>query len=70
MQITTGIFLAIHYTPHVIEAFGSVVSIGRDVKNGWVIRRFHANGASFFFIMVFLHIARGLFYHSFYLIKT
>nr|YP_010393169.1 cytochrome b [Teredo bartschi]UPX89295.1 cytochrome b [Teredo bartschi] len=70
MQVTTGIFLAMHYTPHVMEAFGSVVSIGRDVKNGWVIRSFHANGASFFFIMVYLHMARGLFYHSFYLMKT
>lgn len=70
MQITTGIFLAMHYTPHVSEAFDSVVAIGRDVKNGWVIRSFHANGASFFFIIVFLHIARGLFYHSFYLKKT
>nr|YP_010393073.1 cytochrome b [Bactronophorus thoracites]UPX89043.1 cytochrome b [Bactronophorus thoracites]UPX89055.1 cytochrome b [Bactronophorus thoracites] len=70
LQITTGIFLAMHYTPHVLEAFNSVVSIGRDVKNGWVIRSFHANGASFFFIMIYVHIARGLYYHSFYLRKT
>jgi Cytochrome b subunit of the bc complex len=70
LQITTGIFLAMHYTPHVLEAFNSVVSIGRDVKNGWVIRRFHGNGASFFFIIIYIHIARGLYYHSFFLRKT
>nr|UPX89091.1 cytochrome b [Bankia setacea] len=70
LQITTGIFLAMHYTPHVLEAFNSVVSIGRDVKNGWVIRSFHGNGASFFFIMIYIHIARGLYYHSFFLRKT
>nr|YP_010393145.1 cytochrome b [Neoteredo reynei]UPX89271.1 cytochrome b [Neoteredo reynei] len=70
LQITTGIFLAMHYTPHVLEAFNSVVAIGRDVKNGWLIRSFHANGASFFFLMIYIHIARGLYYHSFYLRKT
>nr|UPX89247.1 cytochrome b [Lithoredo abatanica] len=70
LQITTGIFLAMHYTPYALEAFNSVISIMRDVKGGWVLRGFHANGASFFFIMIYVHIGRGLYYHSFCLKKT
>nr|UXF59413.1 cytochrome b [Dicyathifer mannii] len=70
LQIITGIFLAMHYTPHALEAFNSVVSIMRDVKSGWILRGFHANGASFFFIMIYVHIARGIYYHSFCLKNT
>ncbi len=65
IQILTGIFLAMHYTPHVLYAFLSVEHIMRDVNYGWLLRYIHANGASFFFIVVYIHIARGLYYSSF-----
>lgn len=65
VQIITGIFLAMHYSPHVDLAFLSVEHIMRDVNNGWLLRYLHANGASFFFIVVFIHIFRGLYYSSF-----
>ena len=65
MQILTGIFLAMHYTPHIDLAFNSVEHIMRDVNNGWLIRYMHANGASFFFIVVYVHIFRGLYYGSY-----
>ena len=65
IQILTGIFLAMHYTPHVDLAFSSVEHIMRDVNNGWLIRYMHANGASFFFIIVYSHIFRGLYYGSY-----
>ncbi len=65
IQILTGIFLAMHYTPHVDYAFSSVEHIMRDVNYGWLIRYAHANGASFFFIVVYTHIFRGLYYGSY-----
>lgn len=65
IQILTGIFLAMHYTPHIDLAFNSVEHIMRDVNNGWLIRYIHANGASFFFIVVYVHIFRGLYYGSY-----
>lgn len=65
MQVITGVFLAIHYTPHVDLAFASVEHIIRDVNNGWLVRYFHFNGASFFFIVVYVHIFRGLYYGSY-----
>ena len=65
VQILTGIFLAMHYTPHVDLAFASIEHIMRDVNNGWLLRYAHANGASFFFIAVYLHMARGLYYGSY-----
>jgi len=65
IQIITGIFLAMHYTPHVDLAFYSVEHIMRDVNNGWLIRYLHANGASMFFIVVYCHIFRGLYFGSF-----
>jgi len=65
IQIITGIFLAMHYTPHVDYAFSSVEHIMRDVNNGWLMRYMHANGASIFFIVVYCHIFRGLFYSSY-----
>jgi quinol-cytochrome oxidoreductase complex cytochrome b subunit len=65
IQIITGIFLAMHYTPHVDYAFSSVEHIMRDVNYGWLLRYIHANGASFFFIVVYTHIFRGLYYGSY-----
>ena len=64
-QIVTGIVLAMHYTPHVDLAFNSVELIMRDVNYGWLLRYLHANGASFFFIAVYAHIARGMYYGSY-----
>nr|YP_010960443.1 cytochrome b [Gadella imberbis]WNH37807.1 cytochrome b [Gadella imberbis] len=69
-QILTGLFLAMHYTADIETAFSSVVHICRDVNYGWLIRNVHANGASFFFICLYLHIARGLYYGSYLLLET
>ena len=65
IQMISGIFLAMHYTPNIDLAFNSVEHIMRDVKNGWLIRYIHANGASMFFIVVYSHICRGLYYGSY-----
>jgi len=65
IQILTGVFLAMHYTPSVDLAFISVEHIMRDVNYGWAVRYAHANTASFFFIFVYLHIGRGLYYGSY-----
>nr|ABB54791.1 cytochrome b [Cynoglossus senegalensis] len=64
-QILTGLFLAMHYTADISMAFSSVAHICRDVNYGWLIRNLHANGASFFFICIYLHIGRGLYYGSY-----
>nr|QJQ72488.1 cytochrome b [Gerres erythrourus] len=64
-QIITGLFLAMHYTADIDTAFSSVAHICRDVNYGWLIRNLHANGASFFFICIYMHIARGLYYGSY-----
>ncbi|MCC0056374.1 MAG: cytochrome b/b6 [Rhodobiaceae bacterium] len=65
VQIVSGIVLAMHYTPHVDMAFNSVEHIMRDVNYGWLIRYMHANGASMFFIAVYIHMLRGLYYGSY-----
>ncbi|KAJ8688668.1 hypothetical protein PTI98_013609 (mitochondrion) [Pleurotus ostreatus] len=65
IQIVTGAFLAMHYQPNVDLAFNSVEHIMRDVNNGWIVRYTHANVASFFFIFVYSHVARGLYYGSY-----
>ncbi len=65
IQILSGVFLAMHYTPHVDFAFNSVEHIMRDVSGGYILRYTHANVASFFFMFVYLHIARGLYYSSY-----
>ena len=65
IQIVTGIALAMHYTPHVDLAFLSLENIMRDVNGGWLLRYLHANGASMFFIVVYIHIGRGLYYGSY-----
>jgi ubiquinol-cytochrome c reductase cytochrome b subunit len=65
IQIVTGVTLAMHYNPSVLEAFNSVEHIMRDVNNGWLLRYFHSNTASAFFFLVYLHIGRGLYYGSY-----
>ncbi|HMT14334.1 MAG TPA: cytochrome b/b6, partial [Aestuariivirga sp.] len=65
VQILTGVVLAMHYTPHIDMAFNSVEHIMRDVNYGWLIRYMHANGASMFFIAVYIHIFRGMYYGSY-----
>ena len=65
VQIVTGIVLAMHYVPSATEAFNSVEHIRRDVNYGWLIRNIHAVGASMFFLAVYIHIARGLYYGSY-----
>ncbi|RAK60128.1 cytochrome b/b6 [Phenylobacterium hankyongense] len=65
LQIVTGIVLAMHYVPHVDYAFASVERIMRDVNYGWLIRYMHANGASMFFVAVYIHIFRNLYYGSY-----
>ena len=65
VQIITGIVLAMHYTPHVDLAFRSVESIMRDVNFGWLLRYLHANGASMFFLAVYIHMFRGIYYGSY-----
>nr|AQM39848.1 cytochrome b [Orophyllus montanus] len=70
IQIMTGLFLAMHYTAHIDLAFSSVTHICRDVNYGWLMRTLHANGASFFFICLYLHIGRGIYYGSFNFLYT
>nr|QEE94817.1 cytochrome b [Paragalago cocos] len=70
IQIITGLFLAMHYTSDTTTAFSSVTHICRDVNHGWIIRYLHANGASMFFICLFMHIGRGLYYGSFTFLET
>nr|QNV11898.1 cytochrome b [Pacifastacus leniusculus] len=65
IQILTGLFLSMHYTPNIELAFSSVVHICRDVNYGWLLRTIHANGASFFFICLYSHIGRGIYYGSY-----
>ncbi|HTK34769.1 MAG TPA: cytochrome b N-terminal domain-containing protein, partial [Caulobacteraceae bacterium] len=65
VQIATGVILAMHYVASAADAFNSVEHIMRDVNHGWMIRYIHANGASMFFLAVYVHIARGLYYGSY-----
>jgi ubiquinol-cytochrome c reductase cytochrome b subunit len=70
IQIVTGLFLAIHYVPNVEIAFSSVAHISRDVNYGWLLRSIHANGASLFFLFIYLHTGRGIYYNSYNLTET
>nr|YP_010718967.1 cytochrome b [Nematus hequensis]WDQ45613.1 cytochrome b [Nematus hequensis] len=70
IQVITGIFLAMHYTADIQLAFSSIIHICRDVNNGWLLRTIHANGASMFFICIYIHIGRGVYHGSFHLKKT
>jgi ubiquinol-cytochrome c reductase cytochrome b subunit len=65
IQIITGVTLAMHYSPNILEAFNSIEHIMRDVNNGWLIRYLHSNTASAFFFLVYLHIGRGIYYGSY-----
>lgn len=65
IQIVSGLFLSMFYTPHVDLAFASIEFIMRDVNNGWLVRYIHSNGASMFFLVVYCHIFRGLYYNSY-----
>nr|AIY61930.1 cytochrome b [Cryptotermes secundus] len=69
-QIATGLFLAMHYCPNTEAAFSSVAHICRDVNYGWILRTVHANGASMFFICIYLHIGRNIYYGSYKLMHT
>lgn len=70
IQIITGLFLSIHYNADIINAFNRVNHICRDVNYGWILRIIHANGASLFFICIYLHVGRGLYYGSYKHIET
>nr|YP_010882152.1 cytochrome b [Lopaphus sphalerus]WID87066.1 cytochrome b [Lopaphus sphalerus] len=70
IQILTGLFLAMHYTPNIEMAFNSVSHICRDVNNGWLMRTLHANGASMFFMCIYMHVGRGLYYGSYKYMET
>nr|YP_010296688.1 cytochrome b [Rhagoletis cerasi]UMI33255.1 cytochrome b [Rhagoletis cerasi] len=70
LQILTGLFLAMHYTADINLAFNSVNHICRDVNYGWLLRTLHANGASFFFICIYLHVGRGIYYGSYMFTPT
>nr|ACY09716.1 cytochrome b [Bactrocera oleae]ACY09898.1 cytochrome b [Bactrocera oleae]ACY09924.1 cytochrome b [Bactrocera oleae] len=70
IQILTGLFLAMHYTADINLAFNSVNHICRDVNYGWLLRTIHANGASFFFICIYLHVGRGIYYGSYLFTPT
>nr|YP_008994050.1 cytochrome b [Cheirotonus jansoni]AGG19637.1 cytochrome b [Cheirotonus jansoni] len=70
LQIITGLFLAMHYTANTEMAFNSIIHICRDVNYGWLLRTLHANGASLFFICLYLHVGRGMYYSSYSLHLT
>ena len=70
IQITSGIFLSIHYSPNIELAFNSIIHIIRDVNWGWILHNIHINGASIFILCLYIHIARGIYYNSFYIFKT
>nr|YP_010730037.1 cytochrome b [Ctenophthalmus quadratus]WEF75077.1 cytochrome b [Ctenophthalmus quadratus] len=70
IQMITGLFLAMHYTANIDMAFSSISHICRNVNYGWLIRTMHANGASFFFICIYLHVGRGMYYNSYNLHET
>nr|YP_009443410.1 cytochrome b [Diaphorina lycii]ATR80194.1 cytochrome b [Diaphorina lycii] len=70
IQILSGLFLAMHFSANIHIAFESVIHTCRDVNNGWMLRAIHSNGASFFFIFIYLHISRGIYFNSSQLSKT
>nr|YP_010946906.1 cytochrome b [Salganea incerta]WGO57663.1 cytochrome b [Salganea incerta] len=70
IQIITGVFLAMHYCPNIEYAFFSIIHICRDVNFGWFLRTLHANGASLFFVCIYMHVGRGIYYGSYKFIQT
>nr|YP_009716219.1 cytochrome b [Vulcanolepas fijiensis]QGL53219.1 cytochrome b [Vulcanolepas fijiensis] len=69
-QIITGLFLAMHFTSDISTAYNSVIHIMRDVNSGWIMRTLHANGASMFFICIYFHVSRGIYYGSYKMMLT
>jgi len=70
IQILTGLFLAIHYSNDITIAFNSIIHITQDVNRGWITQSIHANGASLFFVCIYAHIGRGIYYSSYFLQET
>lgn len=70
VQLVRGFILSCHYTATTDLAYDSVVHIIQNVNLGWAIRRVHSNGASIFFVIIYAHIGRGVYYHSFYMKKV
>nr|YP_009130787.1 cytochrome b [Ibalia leucospoides]AIK21712.1 cytochrome b [Ibalia leucospoides] len=70
IQIISGLFLSMHYTPNIYNAFNSIINIIHNINYGWIIRLIHMNGASMYFLCMFIHIGRGLYYNSYYLMIT
>nr|YP_009471705.1 cytochrome b [Altiverruca navicula]AVI15450.1 cytochrome b [Altiverruca navicula] len=70
IQILTGLFLSMHFASDANLAFSSIIHMLRDVNSGWLMRTLHANGASFFFICMYLHVSRGMYYGSYKLLHT
>nr|YP_009470633.1 cytochrome b [Mycopsylla proxima]AVF97054.1 cytochrome b [Mycopsylla proxima] len=70
IQIMTGLFLTMHFCANTLMAFESIIHISRDTNNGWMLRVAHANGASFFFLFIYIHIGRGIYFNSWHLKKT
>nr|QKK69270.1 cytochrome b [Anterhynchium aff. flavomarginatum HB] len=69
-QIISGLFLSMHYSPSIDQAFNSIIHIMKDINYGWIMRLIHMNGASLFFICMYIHIGRGIYYNSFIFIET
>nr|QKW88330.1 cytochrome b [Trichagalma acutissimae] len=70
IQIISGLFLSMHYTSHINNAFNSIIHIMHDINYGWLMRLIHMNGASFFFLCMFIHIGRGMYFNSYFLYLT
>nr|UZT67544.1 cytochrome b [Ibalia sp. ZJUH 20220011] len=70
IQIISGLFLSMHYTPNINNAFNSIINIMHNINYGWIMRLIHMNGASMYFLCMFIHIGRGLYYNSYYLMYT
>lgn len=70
IQLIRGLILSIHYCPNVTQAFDRIIHIIQNINKGWLIRNIHINGASIFFICIYIHIGRGIYYHSYNLSKT
>nr|YP_010432001.1 cytochrome b [Abrus yunshanensis]USS62536.1 cytochrome b [Abrus yunshanensis] len=70
IQLVTGILLSMHYTADIFMAFSSISHISRDVNYGWLMRTVHSNGASLFFVCIYMHVGRGIYYGSYNMVKT
>nr|WKK30235.1 cytochrome b [Ancistrocerus antilope] len=70
IQIISGLFISMHYTPSIDQAFNSIIHIMKDINYGWLMRLIHMNGASLFFICLYMHIGRGIYFKSFMLMET